>query len=125
MTPFDSCVAALRSSDTPALFKALDAALKQTVGHKLFTLLYVAPERLVGEGSDGFAGLVGRRPISFVAVDEEGTEAAAATAVISNAPAPPPPKPVEFRADRPFLFLIRDSRHDTILFMGRYGGPDN
>ena len=33
-------------------------------------LLYVAPERLVGEGSDGFAGLVGRRPISFVAVDE-------------------------------------------------------
>ena len=46
MTPFDSCVAALRSSDTPALFKALDAALKQTVGHKLFTLLYVAPNGL-------------------------------------------------------------------------------
>src|SRR5476649_304534 len=41
--PFDNCVAALRTSDTPALFKALDAALKQTVGHKLFTLLYVAP----------------------------------------------------------------------------------
>ena len=46
MTPFDSCVAALRTSDTPALFKALDAALKQTVGHKLFTLLYVAPNGL-------------------------------------------------------------------------------
>ena len=43
MTPFDTCVAALRTSDTPALFRALDAALKQTVGHKLFTLLYVAP----------------------------------------------------------------------------------
>lgn len=35
-----------------------------------YTLLYVAPERLVGEGSDGFMNLVGRRPLSFVAVDE-------------------------------------------------------
>jgi ATP-dependent DNA helicase RecQ len=35
-----------------------------------FRLLYVAPERLVGEGSDGFAALVGRRPLSFVAIDE-------------------------------------------------------
>ncbi len=35
-----------------------------------YSLLYVAPERLVGEGSDGFANLVGRRPLSFVAVDE-------------------------------------------------------
>ena len=60
---------------------------------------------------------------AFVAVDEEGTEAAAATAVISNAPAPPPPKPVEFRADRPFLFLIRDARHGTILFLGRFSAP--
>ena len=43
MTPFESCVATLRNGDTPALFKALDKALKETVGHKLFTLLYVAP----------------------------------------------------------------------------------
>ncbi|MGE0043065.1 MAG: DNA helicase RecQ [Vicinamibacterales bacterium] len=35
-----------------------------------YRLLYVAPERLVGEGSDGFLGLVGTRPLSFVAVDE-------------------------------------------------------
>ncbi len=35
-----------------------------------FRLLYVAPERLVGEGGDGFTNLVGSRPISFVAVDE-------------------------------------------------------
>ena len=35
-----------------------------------YRLLYVAPERLVGEGGDGFSGLVGRRPLSFVAVDE-------------------------------------------------------
>lgn len=60
---------------------------------------------------------------AFVAVDEQGTEAAAATAVITNAPSPPPPKPVEFRADRPFLFLIRDARHGTILFLGRLVEP--
>jgi ATP-dependent DNA helicase RecQ len=35
-----------------------------------FRLLYVAPERLVGEGSDGFLSLVGRQPLSFVAIDE-------------------------------------------------------
>jgi ATP-dependent DNA helicase RecQ len=35
-----------------------------------YSLLYVAPERLVGEGSDGFHALIGRRPLSFVAVDE-------------------------------------------------------
>jgi ATP-dependent DNA helicase RecQ len=35
-----------------------------------FRLLYVAPERLVGEGGDSFTALVGRRPVSFVAVDE-------------------------------------------------------
>jgi len=36
----------------------------------LVRLLYVAPERLVGEGADGFAALVGSQPVRFVAVDE-------------------------------------------------------
>jgi hypothetical protein len=45
MTPFDSCVAALKQPGPPdALFKAVDKALAETVGHKLFTLLYVAPD---------------------------------------------------------------------------------
>ncbi len=35
-----------------------------------FRLLYVAPERLVGEGRDGFSGLIGAMPLSFVAIDE-------------------------------------------------------
>lgn len=60
---------------------------------------------------------------AFVDVNEEGTEAAAATAVIANLPSPPPPRRVEFRADRPFLFLIRDARHGTILFLGRCVAP--
>lgn len=62
---------------------------------------------------------------AFVDVNEEGTEAAAATGVIvgvtSVAPAPPQPK--YFRADRPFLFLIRDQKTGSILFMGRLVDP--
>jgi len=45
MTPFDSCLAALKQPGPPeALFKAVDKALAEVVGHKLFTLLYVAPD---------------------------------------------------------------------------------
>ena len=44
MTPFESCLAALKQPGPPeAFFKAVDKALAETVGHKLFTLLYVAP----------------------------------------------------------------------------------
>ncbi len=59
---------------------------------------------------------------SFVAVDEQGTEAAAATAVIIGETSAPPP-PVQFTVDRPFIFLIRDIPTDTILFMGRLLNP--
>jgi serpin B len=63
---------------------------------------------------------------AFVAVDEEGTEAAAATTMItpSAAPgAPEPPQPRVFKADHPFLFLIRHRKTGTILFMGRVWDP--
>jgi serpin B len=61
---------------------------------------------------------------AFVAVDEEGTEAAAATAIILEKEADDKPlEPKEFRADHPFLFLIRDVRSDAILFMGRVSNP--
>jgi serpin B len=61
---------------------------------------------------------------SFVAVDENGTEAAAATAVaVAGMAAPVQQNPVEFKADRPFLFLIRDNPTGTILFMGQVMDP--
>ena len=62
---------------------------------------------------------------AFVDVNEEGTEAAAATAIVMDTPVsdriPVPPK--VFRADHPFLFLIRDVKHGTILFLGRVINP--
>ena len=59
---------------------------------------------------------------AFVDVNEEGTEAAATTAVVmklSGMPAPPP----TFRADHPFVFLIHENRTGNILFMGRVTDP--
>jgi serpin B len=61
---------------------------------------------------------------AFVEVNEEGTEAAAATGVTmitAMAVAGPPPV---FRADHPFLFLIRDRESGSILFMGRLASPE-
>jgi len=64
---------------------------------------------------------------AFVEVDEKGSKAAAATAVImctGERPCPSPlPPQIEFRADRPFLFLIRERQSGTILFMGRFANP--
>src|SRR5262249_1470537 len=62
---------------------------------------------------------------AFMEVNEEGAEAAGSTAVIVKEAAIAPPKqtPV-FRADHPFLFLIRDNRNGSILFVGRLAKPE-
>jgi serpin B len=55
-------------------------------------------------------------------VDEKGTEAAAATAVVMRATGMPA-EPVTVRVDRPFLFVLRDVPTGAILFLGRVGDP--
>jgi serpin B len=78
-----------------------------------------------------FSGMTGNRDLflsavihqAYVDVNEEGTEAAAATgAVIGITSVGPDTTPV-FRADHPFLFLIRDKKTDSILFLGRVMNP--
>ena len=77
-----------------------------------------------------FSGMTGSRDLfisevlhkAFVSVDEAGTEAAAATAVIMRLTAIPA-KPVEVTIDHPFIFLIRDIKTGTILFLGRVIDP--
>lgn len=59
---------------------------------------------------------------SFVEVNEEGTEAAAATAIIMEATAMPE-EPKSFIADHPFIFLIQHKETGAILFMGRVMNP--
>jgi serpin B len=87
-----------------------------------------------GSGAD-FSAMTGKRDFAisavihkaFVDVNEEGTEAAAATAVTMRALAmrAPGPLPPVFRADHPFIFLIRDNGSQSILFMGRMTDPIN
>jgi serpin B len=55
---------------------------------------------------------------AFVSVDEAGTEAAAATAVVIVGGAAPQ-KVVELALDRPFVFFVRDNATGAILFLGR------
>lgn len=64
---------------------------------------------------------------TFLAIDEEGTEAAAVTAVdmrATAAMAPPPPPPIEFKADHPFFIVLRHKSSHARLFLGRIATID-
>ena len=83
-------------------------------------------------GMDGRSCLAGDHPClliskvihkAFVSVDEEGTEAAAATSVVVRV-ASAGPEPKRVIVDRPFIFLIRDQATEAILFVGRIERPD-
>jgi serpin B len=77
-----------------------------------------------------FSGITTAEPLEIsdvihqanIDVDENGTEAAAATAVVIRATGMPA-EPVTLRVDRPFLFALRDVPTGSILFLGRVGDP--
>ena len=80
-----------------------------------------------------FSGMTGKRDLwisavvhkAYIDVDELGTVAAGATAIemVAMSRQTQEPPPVVFKADRPFLLLIRDNRSGSILFMGRVADP--
>ena len=82
-------------------------------------------------GTADFSGITGNRDMAisgvlhktFVEVSEEGTEAAAATAVIVMRASLAPQEHVIFCADRPFVYMIRDNASGALLFIGRYAHP--
>jgi len=82
-------------------------------------------------GAADFSGMNGKKDLfvsavvhkAFVDVNEEGTEAAAATGVAISVTSVQIDKPPEFRADHPFLFLIRHEKTGAILFLGRVMNP--
>ncbi len=80
-------------------------------------------------GKADFSGMTGRKDLyiseaihqAFVKVNETGTEAAAATGVVMRKTAIVRKK--SFKADHPFLFMIRDNATNAILFMGKITDP--
>lgn len=77
-----------------------------------------------------FSGMSGKKDLfisavlhkAFVEVNEEGTEAAAATGVMMSLRSMPM-RPLVFRADHPFVFIIKDNHTGSILFVGRVVDP--
>ncbi|QDG49531.1 serpin family protein [Persicimonas caeni] len=134
-------LATFESSFDASKLDAVDAALASERVKLTFPKFeFEAPLMLTGILQDmgmvapfqnaDFSGMTGQVGLAitdvvhkaFVAVDEEGTEAAAATAVVVGETSVPP-TPVEFRADKPFIFMIRDNQTGSILFMGRIVDP--
>ncbi len=85
-------------------------------------------------GEADFSGMDGTRELflsaafhkAFVAVDEQGTEAAAASAVVGGVTSvEDPEEPVRVTLDRPFIFFIREQTTGTVLFVGRVDNPQS
>jgi serpin B len=96
-------------------------SLKKTLSEMGMAGAFTAGADFSGIASKGSLRLADVIHKAFVDVNEEGTEAAAATAVkVEDKSKPVIP---DFRADHPFLFLIRDTRSDSILFLGRLVEP--
>jgi len=82
-------------------------------------------------GTADFSGIDGTQNLyidkvfqkAWAAVDEAGTEAAAATYIAMPFSMPPPSQPVVLDIDRPFIFAIQDTGTKAILFMGRVLSP--
>lgn len=131
---FDEAVANLSAQDGSLYFPSfeLESSLKMKELFEAMGMVEAFEER----GAD-FEGITGVGPgidgqslyiseifhKTFVKVDEEGTEAAAATAVVGATPTSAPLDPIEVRVDRPFYYAIYDHPTETILFIGRMVDP--
>jgi serpin B len=106
---------------------------KMESGFDLASVLSAMGMPAAFRGDADFSGINGARDLfisavihkAFVDVNEQGTEAAAATAVLMPRSAAVRPEPVVlFRADHPFAFLIRHNRSGSLLFLGRVINPN-
>lgn len=126
---FDAFEAILRSSPTTGVFLSMPR-FKIDASLSLKTVLGgLGMPDAFEDGVADFSGIDGARDISLtavihqalIAVDEKGTTAAAATAVIGGVVDGPGGEPLI--VDRPFIYAIRDDATGTILFLGRVLDP--
>jgi len=120
-----TAVTRLQSAELELTFPKLEFTNKVPLDERLSAL---GMRQAFSDGAD-FSGL--GAPSVFISgafhqatlkLDEEGTEAAAATAFVAvNTSLPPPPVPVVF--DHPFVFFIRDVQSNALLFVGHFAKP--
>lgn len=141
IVPVPGGLEAVRADLDQDLLDAIDAGAAST-GYTLamprFTAESATNLRAVMEGELGIENLFGVVGLDRIApdlyvsaavhatkviVDEAGTEAAAATAIVAGETSAPPPPDVEIRADHPFLYVIRDSDTGAVLFVGQVLDP--
>ncbi len=114
----------------PRFRLAFELNMKETLADMGMRDLFNDNANLSGMATNHPLKVTGVLHKAFLELQEEGTEAAAATAIPAGVPlspnprffTPPPPRPV-FRADHPFLFSIVDRRSGSLLFMGRMSDP--
>lgn len=146
--PAEGEFVSLRKSLNPKRFTTFTDALSPSEGRLVLPKFEYAtslslPSELSAMGmshafkpeSADFSGMYDEKEVSqnlylqdvihtaFVAVDEQGTEAAAATAASAGIVSTGPSSPWEMIVDRPFLFFIQDEETDTIIFAGDFSTP--
>ncbi len=98
--------------------------LSRTLARLGMPLAFDAAADFSGINGAGGISISGVMHKTFAEVTEEGTEAAAATAVaLMRASLPPRGEKIVFRADRPFIYIIRDNESGAALFIGRLSRP--
>jgi len=118
----------LRQADVFLYLPKFEMTLEFSLGRKLAEM---GMADALNPGKADFSGMNGKRDLflsevihkAFVEVNEEGTEAAAATGAVMALTSVMVTDRVVFRADHPFLFLIRHNETGSILFMGRVANP--
>lgn len=120
--------AGMRSQEVDVSLPRFKFETRYLIGNNLTTM--GMPDAF-NEGLANFSGITGKKDLyissvihqAMIDVNEEGSEAAAATAVVMSTKSVRFDMPEAFRADRPFLFMIIHNSTGSILFMGRVSNP--
>jgi serpin B len=108
----------------PRFTSTVEAELTDVLSQLGMPIEYRADEEVGGMTGSRDIVISGGDHKAFIEVEEKGTEAAAATGVVaSRTSAIVPQREIDFRADHPFLYLIRDTKSGAILFIGRLSRP--